>query len=41
MIDYLRQAERAKLVEILGEHIRPSKDAYLRLAGVRWSRLLE
>lgn len=40
MIEYLKHAEREKLVEILGEHIRPSKNAYLRLAGVRWTGLL-
>ncbi len=36
MIECLERAEREKLVEIVGEHIKPSKDAYLRLAGTRW-----
>lgn len=41
MIDDLERGERAKLVEILGEHIKPSKAAYLKLASTRWARRLE
>ena len=37
MIECLEMAEREKLVEIVGEHIKPSKDAYLKLAGTRWA----
>lgn len=38
MIDYLERGEREKLIEIMGEHIKPSMAAYLRLAGTRWVR---
>jgi DNA-binding GntR family transcriptional regulator len=37
MIDYLKIGDREKLVNIVGEHIKPSMDAYLRLASTRWA----
>jgi DNA-binding GntR family transcriptional regulator len=37
MIDYLEAREREKLVELVGEHIKPSKNAYLKLA-LSWAR---
>ncbi len=37
MIAFLETGERDKLVELVGEHIKPSKDAYLKLA-LRWAR---
>lgn len=39
MIKYLESGDREKLVELVGAHIRPSKDAYLRLARTQWTRL--
>jgi DNA-binding GntR family transcriptional regulator len=38
MIDYLEKGDREKLVEIVAAHIRPSKEAYLRLAATQWAR---
>jgi DNA-binding GntR family transcriptional regulator len=38
MIEFLEAGAREKLVELVGEHIRPSKEAYLNLA-MRWARL--
>jgi DNA-binding GntR family transcriptional regulator len=37
MIDYLEAGDRERLIDLVGEHIRPSKDAYLKLA-LRWAR---
>lgn len=37
MIGYLENGQREKLIEIVGEHIRPSMAAYLRLASSRWA----
>lgn len=37
MIDYLERGERGELVELVGEHIKPSKQAYLKFASTRWA----
>ena len=38
MIKYLESGDREKLVELVGAHIKPSKEAYLRLASTQWAR---
>lgn len=40
MIALLESGDRDKLVELVGEHIKPSKEAYLKLASTRWLRSL-
>ncbi len=37
MIDYMEKGDREKLIEIVGHHILPSKEAYLRLASTQWA----
>jgi DNA-binding GntR family transcriptional regulator len=37
MIEFLETGQRERLVELVGEHIKPSKEAYLKLAS-RWAR---
>ena len=36
MIDYLKQGSRQQLEDLVAAHIKPSKDAYLRLSGAKW-----
>lgn len=36
MIEYMQSGDRPKLMEIVGRHILPSKDAYLQLANIQW-----
>jgi DNA-binding GntR family transcriptional regulator len=38
MIDYMEKGDREKLAEIVGRHMQPSKEAYLRLASAQWAR---
>lgn len=36
MIEYMESGDRQSLVEIVGRHIQPSKEAYFRLASIHW-----
>jgi DNA-binding GntR family transcriptional regulator len=40
MIECLETGDRQRLAELVAGHIRPSKDAYLRLAGSQWRNRL-